>query len=123
MAPVVGVVNVLFVESRAPAVDGGGVLGDFPFFRVVMALDGLVASAVTGHLQAAYRPRDIAKQRELARTSDQLEQQASSGFRTFVQVSALGCIDLGDRRSEVQILSARQLRTPGISTISGLFEC
>ena len=53
VAPVVGVVNVLFVESRAPAVDGGGVLGDFPFFRVVMALDGLVASAVTGHLQAA----------------------------------------------------------------------
>ena len=35
------------------------------------------------HSQAAYRPRDIAKQRELARTSDQLEQQARSGFRAF----------------------------------------
>jgi len=59
--------------------------------------------------QAAYRPRDIAKQREPARTSDQPELQFRGGFRTFVQVSALGCIDLGDRRSEVQILSARPL--------------
>ena len=64
MAPVVGVVNVLFVESRAPAVGGGGVLGDFPFFRGVMALDGLVSSAVTGHLQAVYKPRDIVNQCE-----------------------------------------------------------
>ena len=59
--------------------------------------------------EAAYRPQDIAEQREPARTSDQLEQQARSGFRVFVQVSALGCIDLGDRRSEVQILSARPM--------------
>ena len=58
--------------------------------------------------QAAYRPRDVAKQCEPARTSDQPELQFRGGFRTFVQVSALGCIDLGDRRSEVQILSARQ---------------
>jgi hypothetical protein len=58
--------------------------------------------------QAAYRPRDIAKQREPARTSDQLEQQARGGFRAFAQVSDLGCSELGDRRSEVQILSARQ---------------
>jgi hypothetical protein len=84
------------------------VLGDFPFFRVVMALDGLVASAVTGHLQAAYRPRDVAKQREPTRTSDQSERQARDGFRVFVQVSGLGCIDLGDRRSGVQISPARQ---------------
>ena len=40
--------------------------------------------------EAAYRPRDIAKQRELARTSDQLEQQARGSFRTFAQVSGLG---------------------------------
>jgi len=59
--------------------------------------------------QAAYRPRDIAKQREPARTSDQLEQQARGGFRAFAQVSDLGCSELGDRRSEVQILSARPL--------------
>jgi len=49
-------------------------------------------------LQAAYRPRDIAKQRELARTSDQLEQQARREFRVFAQVNGLRCIDLGDRR-------------------------
>ena len=107
MAPVVGVVNVLFVESRAPAVDGGGVLRGFPFFRVVMALDGLVASAVTGHLQAAYRPRDIEKQCETTRTSDQPKLQARSGFGTFAQVTGLGLIDLGDRRSGVQISPAR----------------
>ncbi len=58
--------------------------------------------------QAAYRPRDVAKQRVPARTSDQSELQARRGFRMFAQVSGLGCIDLGDRRSEVQILSARQ---------------
>ena len=59
-----GVVNVLFVESRAPDVEGGGVFGGFSFYCVVMALDGLVAPSVTGHLQAAYRPRDIEKQRK-----------------------------------------------------------
>ena len=58
--------------------------------------------------QAAYRPRDIAKQREPTRTSDQLEQQVTARFGTFVQVSGLGCIDLGDRRSGVQISPARQ---------------
>ena len=87
VAPVIGVVNVLFVESRAPDVDGGGVFGGFPFFRVVMALDGLVAPAVTGHLQAAYRPRDIEKQRETTQSVDQLEQQARGGSRAFAQVS------------------------------------
>ena len=67
--------------------------------------------------QAAYRPRDVAKQRELARTSDQLEQQARGRFRVFVQVSGLGCIDLGDRRSRVQISAARQTmrRSGGVS--------
>ena len=59
-------------------------------------------------LQAAYRPRDIAKQRELVRTVDQSNRQARGCFRVFAQVSGLGCIDLGDRRSEVQILSAQQ---------------
>jgi len=54
------------------------------------------------------RPRDVAKQREPARTSDQSEWQARDGFRAFVQVSGLGCIDLGDRRSRVQISAARQ---------------
>ena len=34
--------------------------------------------------QAAVRPRDVAKQRQLARTSDQLERQARGGFRVFV---------------------------------------
>jgi hypothetical protein len=69
------------------------------------------------HLQAAYRPRDIAKQRELARTSDQLEQQARGGFRVFAQVNGLRCIDLGDRRSEVQISATRQTvcRSDGVS--------
>ena len=94
VAPVVGVVNVLFVESRAPDVDGGGVFGGFPFFRVVMALDGLVAPAVTGHLQAAYRPRDIEKQRETTQSVDQLEQQARGGFRAFAQVSETGLCTL-----------------------------
>ena len=61
--------------------------------------------------QAAYRPRDIAKQREPARTSDQSEWQARGGFRVFAQVSGLGCIDLGDRRSRVQISAARQTNT------------
>ena len=60
------------------------------------------------HRQAAYRPRDVAKQREPARTSDQSERQARGGFRVFAQVSGLGCIDLGDRRSRVQISAARQ---------------
>ena len=93
VAPVIGVVYVLFVESRAPDVDGGGVFGGFPFFRVVMALDGLVALSVTGHLQAAYRPRDIAKHRETTRTVDQLEQEVRGGFRVFAQVSETGlCI-------------------------------
>ena len=32
-------------------------------------------------LQAVYRPRDIAKQRELVRTSGQSERQARGGFR------------------------------------------
>ena len=63
-ASVVGVVNVLFVESRAPDVEGGGVFGGLSFYYMVMALDGLVAPSVTGHLQAAYRPRDIEKQRK-----------------------------------------------------------
>lgn len=67
--------------------------------------------------QAAYRPRDVAKQCEPARTSDQPELQFRGGFRTFVQVSALGCIDLGDRRSGVQISPARQTmcRSDGVS--------
>ncbi len=43
---------------------GGGVFGGLSFYCVVMALDGLVAPSVTGHLQAAYRPRDIEKQRK-----------------------------------------------------------
>lgn len=38
--------------------------------------------------EAAYRPRDIAKQRELARTNDQLELQAKGGFRAFVVLGA-----------------------------------
>ena len=67
--------------------------------------------------QAAYRPRDIAKQREPTRTSDKLERQFRGGFRAFVQVSALGCIDLGDRRSRVQISAARPIRTAGHSTL------
>ena len=58
--------------------------------------------------QAAYRPRDVAKQREPARTNDQPERQARDGFRVFAQVSGLGCIDLEDRRSRVQISAARQ---------------
>ena len=61
------------------------------------------------HRQAAYRPRDVAKQRVPARTSDQSERQARGGFRVFAQVSGLGCIDLGDRRSRVQISAARQI--------------
>jgi len=62
-----------------------------------------------GHCrQAAYRPRDVAKQCVPVRTSDQLEQQVTTRFGTFVQVSGLGCIDLGDRRSGVQISPARQ---------------
>ena len=32
---------------------GGGVFGGLSFYCVVMALDGLVAPSVTGHLQAA----------------------------------------------------------------------
>ena len=60
------------------------------------------------HLQAACRQRDVAKQREPARTGDQLERQARESFWAFAQVSGLGCIDLGDRRSGVQISPARQ---------------
>ena len=67
--------------------------------------------APSGRVQAAYRPRDVAKQREPARTVEYLERQARGGFRMFVQVSGLGCIDLGDRRSRVQISAARQTRT------------
>ena len=48
------------------------------------------------HRQAAYRARDVAKQCEPARTSDQLERQFRGGFRVFAQVSGLGCIDLRD---------------------------
>ena len=55
------------------------------------------------------RPRDVAKQREPARTSDQSERQARGGFRVFAQVNGLGCIDLGDRRSGVQISPARPM--------------
>ena len=62
--------------------------------------------------QAAYRPRDVANHCVPARTSDQSEWQARGGFRAFAQVSALGCIDLGDRRSGVQISPARQTNTP-----------
>ena len=40
--------------------------------------------------QAAYRPRDVAKQRVPARTSDQLERQFRGGFGVFVQVSETG---------------------------------
>ena len=68
--------------------------------------------------QAAYRPRDVAKQREPARTSDQSERQARGGFRVFAQVSGLGCIDLGDRRSRVQISAARQTRTAALAVRS-----
>jgi hypothetical protein len=59
--------------------------------------------------QAAYRPRDVAKQREPVRTVDQLERQATARFGAFAQVSGLACIDLGDRRSGVQISPARQI--------------
>ena len=90
MAPVVGVVNVLFVESRAPDVEGGGVFGGLSFYCMVMALDGLVAPSVTGHLQAAYRPRDNAKQRKTTQSIDQLELQARGVFRVFAQVSGTG---------------------------------
>ena len=45
------------------------------------------------------------KHHGLLRTSDQPKLQATACFGTFAQVSGLGCIDLGDRRSEVQILS------------------
>jgi hypothetical protein len=45
-------------------------------------------------------PRDVVKQRELARTSDQSERQARGGFRVFAQVSGLGCIDLGTEGRE-----------------------
>ena len=44
----------------------------------------------SGHLQAAYRPRDVAKQREPTRTSDQPERQARGGFELFAQVSETG---------------------------------
>ena len=52
------------------------------------------------------------------RTVDRLERQARGGFRVFGHVCSLEYAGLGDRRSEVQILSARQLRRPGISAIS-----
>ena len=78
----------------------------------VSALIWVVAPRQDGDLQAAYRPRDIEKQREPARTSDQPELQARGGFRAFVQVNGLGCLDLGDRRSRVQI-SAATRRTAG----------
>ena len=42
------------------------------------------------------------------RTIEYLERQTRGGFRAFVQVRGLGCIDLGDRRSGVQISAARQ---------------
>ena len=64
------------------------------------------------HLKAGHRLRDNAKQREPVRTSDQLEQQVTARFGVFAQVSGLGCIDLGDRRSGVQISPARQTNTP-----------
>ena len=67
--------------------------------------------------QAAYRPRDVAKQHVPARTSDQPELHVRAGFGMFAQVSGLGCIDLGDRRSRVQISAARQTvrRSGGVS--------
>ena len=68
--------------------------------------------------QAAVRPRDIEKQRELARTSDQSERQPRGGFWVFAQVSGLGCIDLGDRRSRVQISAARPIEAP-LSRLGG----
>jgi hypothetical protein len=55
------------------------------------------------------RPRDVAKQREPVRTVDQLERQFRGGFRVFVQVNGLRCIDLGDRRSGVEISPARPM--------------
>jgi hypothetical protein len=58
------------------------------------------------HLKAGHRLRDNAKQREPVRTSDQLEQQVTARFGVFAQVSGLRCIDLGDRRSGVQISPA-----------------
>jgi len=36
----------------------------------------------------------------------------------FAQVSGLGCIDLGDRRSRVQISAARQTRTAALAVRS-----
>ena len=66
------------------------------------------------HSQAAYRPRDIAKHRETTRTSDQPKLQATARFGTFVQVRGLGLIDLGDRRSGVQISPARP---PGVLSV------
>ena len=59
------------------------------------------------HRQAAYRPRDVAKQCETTRTSDQPEPQVTARFGAFAQVSGSGLSDLGDRRSGVQISPAR----------------
>ncbi len=73
---------------------------ELELLRQVMLPERLECSEPSGAFwQAAYRPRDVAKQREPARTSDQLGPQFRGGFRAFVQVSGLGCIDLGDRRS------------------------
>ena len=55
------------------------------------------------HPQAAYRPRDIAKQGESVRSGNQRIARWVAGFGAFPLVSALGCIDLITRRSLVQI--------------------
>jgi hypothetical protein len=52
--------------------------------------------------------RNSATQRNPARTSDPSERQARGHFGVSAQFNGLGCIDLGDRRSRVQISAARQ---------------
>ena len=69
--------------------------------------------------QAAYRPRDIAKQCETTRTSDQPEPQVRARFGTFAQVTGSGLIDLEDRRSGVQISPARPPKPQVRAGLSG----
>ena len=84
---------------------------DGPILQLPFQLrSGLFRLGSGHHSQAAHRPRDVAKQRELVRTSDEPNGQARGGFRVFTQVSGLGLIDLGDRRSRVQISAARPIK-------------
>jgi hypothetical protein len=68
----------------------------------------LMKLAATGvsHLDVLAGRVQAARRRKTTRTSDQSERQARGGFLMFAQVSVLGCIDLGDRRSGVQISPA-----------------